>query len=283
MHRRWSRPAEPRRVAALVALAALLQLVGVLLIGIGPAAVATAAGSAPAEPAPHIEPTVTFTDGGSPACDSIPSVSNLRVAPGVRVTLTNALGVAGSLDAGQEADLVIADGAGASVRLRPGQHAVRLIPHCDLIGRVEPVAVTVIADADPSAPPQADDPVEPPASRPPDGASGGEGDQGTTGSDPYRPSRDPVVPDTSGAAPAAGAGRPGAAPTGSGSPGVGPDVSGGIGEYGPIEDYVALPSGHDSRPSRVLALLAAICVFGVTSAIFRAILSQRTTHIVSAH
>jgi hypothetical protein len=241
----------------------------------------------------HAEaPTVTFHGGPlAPAlCPAAPDRSNLDIVAGAWVNVVNRTGAKATLEVDGSPSQTIAKDAGLSVMLPSGRHNLRLIPHCPVHGTMLPVVIEVAAvqpggSPAPSASPTASSPVGPlPSGGPagsggyPDGRTGGGtvpaggsgfggsgvGGSGTGGVGP------PVVSGSPG--PAAAPGSDGG-PAGSGGPGV--DSRAGI-----VVVPYAVPETQDPRGVNLLAVIATICVFGVTVAIIRAILAQRTTRMV---
>jgi hypothetical protein len=210
------------------------------------------------------QPTVSFSGSGPAplACSSRPSVPNMTIKRNTRLVLANFTGADATADLGSGDTVPVADGAAISVKLKEGTYSVTMSPSCLTTFDVEPTVITVVrALPEPSpspSPPSGTEPVSsgppvvPPASAssgPSGPGSGAAGSPSSSSSDSVGPS-DPSDPSDPNAAP-------------------GPDV----------ERVFALPpsSPPDGRGGRLLALIAAICVFGVTSAIIRAIVAQRAT------
>jgi hypothetical protein len=218
------------------------------------------------------EPTVEFLGSGPAplACSSTPSVPNLTVKENSRVVLANFTGADATATIGDDRRVTVADRKAISVKLKIGSYAITMTPDCLDTYNVGTVVITVVSSE-----------VVPPPSPSPSGPT-----------DPGGPSS--LVPgsgvgDTSSAAPSASP-SPSRSSSGSLAGGVGPSAAAVPGLAAPdpssadssepdIRDAVAVPpnSGADRRGDRLLALIAAICVFGVTSAIIRAIVAQRAT------
>jgi hypothetical protein len=249
--------------------------------------VIASAGPASAEITP---PTVTVnfesTGLGLLVCGTYPSVTSVNIHMGTRVNLVNQTDGHVSLDiqpGGDNASLN--DGDALSVKFKKGQHTVRMIPDClvGLFGEAEKLEVTVTGDIAPlgvGAPPPT--PTPGPTTGPPPGTPDG------TGGDPASTPSGPPMTVFAGGEP--GPQRPGTSHTGPPSPT--PEVidtpaaakprstddvllSSGEDTYGEVLPYT-LPDA-DERGRMLLAVVAAICVLGVTSAIIRAILAQRAS------
>jgi hypothetical protein len=228
---------------------------------------------------------ITFTATGTPPvlCGTVASVSSLRVGTNTRIILDNQTGVPAIIDVGKQKVLDLQPGMGARIKLKPGQHEVSLVPDCAVITGTAVVAVSVD-----------------PGNTPPDASpSAGPTDPADTPGSPPRPSSD--APGTTGPA-VGGSGSPGPKPgPGPGpkpgpkpgpGPGPGPDLAGtgatnGTDVTGHLDGEVievqafSLGDSRDPKGVRLLAVIAAICVFGVTVAITRAIVSERTSTTVT--
>lgn len=242
---------------------------GVVLLALGLALVL----SGPAGPtvpafAATDQPTVTFLgDGPAPlACSSTPSPANLTVKQTTRVVLANFTGADATATIGDDSTVAVADGEAISVRLKVGSYTITMTPDCLHTYNVVPVMITVVKAETPSPSPAPSPPVRTDPAGPPATASGpGVGDTSPStpasdGSNQTSPEQAPVA-----GGPASGAGVPDLAD---------PDPS-----DPDIEKARAVrPDSHpDGRGDRLLAVIAAICVFGVTTAIIRAIVAQRAT------
>ncbi len=240
-----------------------------LAVGVGLVLVATA----PLAAAAAEEPVITFTATGTPPvlCGTVASVSSLRVGTNTRIILDNQTGVPAIIDVGKQKVLDLQPGMGARIKLKPGQHEVSLVPDCAVITGTAVVAVSVD-----------------PGNTPPDASpSAGPTDPADTPGSPPRPSSD--APGTTGPA-VGGSGSPGPGPKP--GPGPGPDLAGtgatnGTDVTGHLDGEVievqafSLGDSRDPKGVRLLAVIAAICVFGVTVAITRAIVSERTSTTVT--
>jgi hypothetical protein len=240
------------------------------------------------------QPTISFTSAGTPpvVCGTHPDVRSLTVDIGTKIIIANLTEVAASVDVGKKGVLELAPGAGALVRLTSGQHELRLIPDCAVVTGTEAVVVTVQAPGqspDQAPPPgDADDPVD---------TAGPDSPVTTATTSPIGPTG-PAVGGSGAADPGAGGttatAGPGDDPAGpmapsGGAPGVtGSARSAAVDELnGSLESEVIdvrpieLGGSRDPKGVRLLAVIAAICVFGVTAAIIRAIVSQRTSDTVT--
>ena len=222
-------------------------------------------------------PTITFAATGTVplACGSHPSVSSLQVKTGTAIVFANNTGVTGTLTVGGVKVSDVDPGMGAVVRLRKGQHEVRLAPQCVVVNGTDAVVVNVQPGAEVN------------------GNAPATGDPEPSGEPPAVMVEPTVpVPDDS---PVAAGSRPasvpsrgtagGTAPTATALPVANPRADEGD---SPMESVVidvkAIPVGdpRDPKDGRLLAVIAAICVIGVTAAIIRAIVSQRTSSAVRA-
>jgi hypothetical protein len=264
--------------------------VGALFVVLAWGAVAWGAAVAHAE-----APTVTFHGGPlAPAlCPAAPDRSNLDIAAGTWVNVVNRTGAKATLEVDGSLSQTIAKNAGLSVMLPSGRHDLRLIPHCPAHGTMLPVVIEVAVVQSgggpaPSPSPAASSPVGPPPSGGPAG-SGGYPD-GRTGGGTV-PAGGSGFGGTGVGGSGTGGSGIGGAPVVSGSPGPpgapgsdgGSSGSGGSGAdraVGIVVVPYAVAETEDARGVNLLAVIATICVFGVTVAIIRAILAQRTTRMV---
>lgn len=204
-------------------------------------------------------PTATFTAIGlAPvACGSRPDVDDLAVSEGTAVVIANHTGVPAKVVVAGQTVLTIDSGTAGSLTLAAGSHQVTLVPQCVVVAHTFPLAVTVT----PASSPPPESPVEdpPPALGPAaPGGSTGEGEAGREGPAPKRaPSGG--VPLTS-----ADPGSPSASASPSRRPAPGPSS---------VVQAEAIPwtKPEDPKGVRLLAVIATICVLGVTAAIIRSI------------
>jgi len=233
----------------------------------------------------HAEaPTVTFHGGSlAPAvCPAAPDQSSVNLTEGGWVNLVNRTGAKATLQVdGSSSQTIVKDG-GLSVMLPVGRHDVRLIPICPVHGAIVPVVIDV-AGVQPGG---RAEPSGSPAESPPVGSPPSVGPAGS-GADPGRGAGDGGTgpPGVVGGPPAGSDGSTGGSPKPDGSPGSDLASSGSVApgidpDAAMVVVPYAVPQTEDPRGARLLAVIAAICVFGVTLAIIRAILAQRTTRMV---
>jgi hypothetical protein len=252
----------------------LAVVLGLPIVAVGPWAYA-------ATSAPEV-PTISFSATGTVplVCGTRPNVTNLAIKHGTRVIIANRTGVAATVDIGRRRLLDLADGTGALVRLRSGQHELRMIPDCVVVTETETAAVNVLTRAQLSesltptpvpsgAPSDPDDPEvmvqstsDPASTREPPST-----DRAPTGSTVSETSTSAAQPGTLGGA------DPTGPPTLDGR--AGPD------EIAVVEvGAIRLDEGSDPKGLRLVGAIATICVLGVTAAIIRAIVSEGTTRSV---
>jgi hypothetical protein len=248
-----------------------------LVIGLLTAAVVVGVSAAYADPTEE-GPTVTFSGAGPVplVCASRPDVSGITIGEGSRVTLINQTGTAARVDVGNRHGVFTVDnGAGVALRLSQGQHAVRLVPDCATSAdNVDAVTVDVVEVPDrgrptPSSPAPWAGPSPAWSGNPgPVSMSGPPGRPGVTGP-PSRP--DP-------------AGQPGAISSLRAAPAGPTRVDGvdvlsdgsGSDRAQDVYDVLSFPAiGGDEQAGHLLAVVAFICVLGMTTAIIRAIVTQR--------
>jgi hypothetical protein len=258
------------------------------------------------------EPAIVFTGSGMAplVCTSTPDSAAVTITDDMRITLANLTGADASVDTGTAQALTVADGVGISVRFRPGQYAIRLVPDCTMTNDVGASVVTVKSEPDQQPKPTGATPPEPTLTGPP---APGDTDVGRPTGDPTltgatviaEPSPSSAIsasaawppsvaigpvtqpaPQASAASGGSGAsGGPSSSPAGSLGPTlVGPGPPSTAADAEPViydVVMVSLQQPGDPRDDRLLAVIAVICVFGVTTAIIRAILSQRARGMVS--
>jgi hypothetical protein len=237
-------------------------------------------------------PTVNFTaTGAAPlACGSRPNVSSLRVKTGTKIIFANLTDTAAALIVGGAPVVALEPGMGAVVNLKQGQHEVSLTPQCLVVTGVEAVVVSVLSGSEMGEPDLSDSTAPPGILVAPGGGS--------------------APPNTGGSVPVPGASGAGPSAATSVGTSVGSSVGSSVGPRGtptltasalpvanpraddsgdqPMEsaviDVKSIPLGdpRDPKGGRLLAVIAAICVIGVTAAIIRAIVSQRTSSAVSS-
>jgi hypothetical protein len=154
----------------------------------------------------------------------------------------------------------IPDGDGASLRLKHGQHAIWLIPDCGPALSV-PLVVTVTTGEGPDRSPAPSDESPQPEHR--------------SGATAPRAGGSPAAPATPGNGP-----RPRLQTASGSGPLPGSETAPTAGSA--VDSIVPIPGGRSDRHrSRLLAIIAAICVFGVSSAVIRAILSQSSPNVAN--
>jgi hypothetical protein len=247
--RRWSRP---KRQGSILTGAAAALIAGGLVIAFAPGAGADEG------------PTITFRSlAGSTVCTSVPDPADVTVVVGVRVTLVNDTGQTSLVDTGSRKTRSLDAGDAVTVRLVPGEHAVRMVPNCPVSGEVEPAMITVVQSPDQqSGGSQGSSPL------PRDGSGAG---RGGDRSDPGGPTTSAAVGATSGPPTPVGLG-------------VGPIGAGPQPGVLPTEDEVSAPfeyTGAGTPDSgKLVAVVALICIFGVSVGIIRAIRAQRASSVL---
>jgi len=210
-------------------------------------------------------PTVTFSGGDllGLACGSRPDVDSVSVSEGTAVTVANDTGATARVVVSGQTVLTLEDGAAGALTLAAGSHQVVLVPQCLLVTLTAPLTVTVTpAPAPPSPSPESSPPSEdPPTALAP--AAPGESTSGEDG----------VV--VGGRAPApkrmpGGTPVPSVAGSPSASAGTSSWPTSGRSEVAQAE-VVPWSKPEDPKGVRLLAVIAAICVLGVTAAIIRSI------------
>lgn len=272
---------------------------------------------APAAYARTSGPTVTFNGGGIGvlSCPSRPDTGRVSVREGNWVHVVNNTGYDANLRIGRS-EIQMPPGAGRAVSLSPGRYTMRLEPSClvnlsDADNVEVQVESAVVRTTSPTRKPSTS-PGGSPGTGSPGGGTAGGGTTGGTGGwgggprSGASPTRPPVNGTESGRSDrtdrpgAIGAGPAGTPPTVLPTmdvldpglegvpppPGETPPAGGADGSAGDVVAVTAFEPGGDlvgpRRASRLLALIATVCVLGVTIAAFRAIVSQRTGRAVAA-
>jgi hypothetical protein len=233
----------PRRWPALLVGAASFVGLGLLM---------TAAAASTTGPS---SPTVRFQPEDDGNCATVPDHRTSTVPAGTQVVFVNQTGHDGTVLVGDQSEQVN-DGAGVGLTIAIGQYDVRLVDGCGSVAVSQPVALTVTAAS--SATPTdagAADTVSPTASAAPTDTSASPAGTGT------------VAPTSGGALPSrakavVSAGR---TPTPQSAP---------VPARSPV--LAVTPVGLDNaganpKDVRLLAVVATICVLGVTAAIIRSI------------
>ena len=249
----------------------LAMVLGLPIVALGPWAYA-------ATSAPEV-PTISFSATGTVplVCGTRPNVTNLAIKHGTRIIIANRTGVTATVDIGRRRLLELADGTGALVRLRQGQHDLRMIPDCVAVTETEKAAVNVLTGAQMS---ESLTPTPVPSGAPSDPDELQAMVQST--SDPASTSEPPSTDSTptESTASETSTSTSQQAPVGAADPTEPPTLDGwaGADEVAVIEvDAIRLDEGRDPNGLRLVSAIATICVLGVTAAIIRAIVSQRTT------
>jgi hypothetical protein len=250
---------------ATLGLAVVAGVMVMVIVG----ALASVAGETPA-------PTVTFTATGVPplSCGSTPNVGSLNVPEGTGILLENRIGVSawvrvGSEDEDEDQQVIeVPDGTGALLVLAVGQYAVGMVPECLHSGQAKPVTVTVTrAQSGNSAQPaNSTQAPTPDAVITPDSAM--------TSPAPSTRASSIGSPADSSAEPVGSGGVPEVVPVGAQIHTQTPAPNSSRAPFGRavIEvSPVELQGAGNPKGVRLLAIVAAICVLGVTTAIIRSI------------
>jgi hypothetical protein len=211
-------------------------------------------------------PIVTFQGGplAPVLCPTAPDQVSLTLVEGTWVNVVNQTGAAATMEVDGLPSQTIPLGSGLSVKLPVGHHDLRLIPHCPTRGKLLPVAIDIVAA------------VPAPSSQPaPSGEAPAAAMSAQPSVMPSSPDRDPPGLDV-GTGKGPGRGGTAVGPSDSPAPRAAPAELRGI----EVVPY-AVPETEDPRGSRLLAVVGAICVFGVTAAIIRAILAERSKRLQS--
>jgi hypothetical protein len=243
--------------------------------------------------------TVTFTPTPGEDCSSRPDVDSIAMRPATWINVVNSTGHDAILATGAPravgfpADFPLA--SGKSLKFKDGRYLLQMVPTCPSGGLGDVLAT--IVDVSDSAP---DPPLVIPGSGTPVGGGGGNSGGGSPGGDhpghtptdgpggpPGIVGGDPILGVYDTPYPTPGATGTGATANGSGQGGgeavqaggaqtVGDDLTDSI-EVRPYTTPAALAAAESARRNRLLAIIASICVLGVTTAVIRAIISERVT------
>jgi hypothetical protein len=233
-------------------------------------------------PAPNVhratEVVVTFR--GDRTCGSHPDVAGVLAQPETWINVLNGTGHRSTMQVG--ARLVRFEaGAGRSMRLRPTRYVLQLRPDClSQTGRVEPVLVDIRGDAPYPALISMNNGASrghrtgwPPTQATLPGPAAGLGGAVTSG--PIAP-----VPSSAGIgwtpSVIGGASSTGAAMTDGNQP------DGALTELRPYVSAEQQARDRRLRRNRLIAIIALICAVGVTTALIRAIVTQRVTRPVGS-
>jgi hypothetical protein len=227
---------------------------------------------------------VAFGGGGPGAllCSSTPATPSITVPADSKLRLTNNLGQAATLQIDGQDAASVAKGASVDVRFHRGPVLVAMAPQCPLNLNRSFKTLTVevtprtAAPAPPSTPVVTGGPRAGTSQAPADGKSSprptGASATTTTGDDDEAvvpvPSGDPLFPDEISALPASGVETPaGTEPPATVVNADGSQVQALTGREAPV----------DNGPIGLLAIIATVCVVGVSAGAIRAIIAQRAT------
>jgi hypothetical protein len=227
-------------------------------------------------------PTITFTSTGTApiVCGTRPNVTNLLIRHGTRIIIANRTGVSTTIDVGRRRVLEVPDGSGVRVRLSRGQHELRMIPDCVVAGEAEMAVVNVLTWE------QMRDLASPEATPTPKSDGGGSGvtvEATTDPGSPPGPAESGVVASPAPTADPAGPTSDEDANTVVESSDDPPDPLILGAQQAPAGTEIVeieafqLDDRGDPKGLRLLAAIATICVLGVTAAIIRAIVAERTS------
>jgi hypothetical protein len=206
--------------------------------------------------------TVTFRADPNAQCGTAPDVGGLTVPEGTPVQFLNRTGHDGSLVVGGE-DEHLPRNTALQLTIAVGQYDVRLVEDCGSVAISQPVTLTVGGAAPTSA---SSTTTSAPVTTVPAGSrsSPPAGQQNANVVVVGQPTGSPAAGSP---APAVGVIDPTATHSGTASRSTGPNSS-------PVLAATAIPlDGPERNPKdvRLLALVATICVLGVTAAIIRSI------------
>ena len=249
-----------RLLSATAATAAIGALVGLPL----------AASASAAQPA-----SVTFTGGGLGLllCGSKPDTSRISVPAEQKVRLTNQLGIDATLNIDGTANTSVANGETVEVQFHRGPVSIGMVPDCplNLNPKYEQLTVDVNQNRAVAPPVAVNSSPARPSPKPSTSAP-------VAGGGPVRGTQDgsPPVPPSPGTTLFSELPMPGAEPTTGVNlespatvvhPGRSPRGQKLAGDTGPV----------DKGPIGLLAIIATVCVVGVSAGAIRAIITQRAT------
>lgn len=261
-----------RRRAAAFAAAGLL--VGLPLLA---ASTATAA-------EPEAAPGVSFSGGGLGLllCGSKPATSKITVPAESKIRLTNGLGQGATLQIDGKNSAAVPDGETVEVQFHRGPVKVAMVPECllNLNPTFEPLTVEVVnkATAAPSRPTggqsPSSTPSRKPSTKPSPKASNQPGQAPQTGQNPGQETAPdgqqlPDEPDETL--------FPTPSDEGDGQPEVEPSAAVVLGGGDTQNMDPAASLSPDKGPIGLLAIIATVCVVGVSAGAIRAIIAQRAT------
>jgi hypothetical protein len=254
-----TRPAGTRPIGALRRLSAATAIGA--LVGLPLAVHASATGPA----------SVTFTGGSAgDLCESKPDVAQISVQAEQKVRLTNQIGLDATLNIDGSAGSTVTDGETVEVQFHRGPVTLGMVPDCPpgLEQRFEQLTVEVRqnpADARPSAPATTPRPSTKPSATSPSGGHGPD-----NGSPPLPPAAgEPLFSEAATPGADASAGVNLDAPVTVVHPSRSPNGQSLAGDTGRV----------DKRLIGLLAIIAIVCVVGVSAGAIRAIITQRATWV----
>lgn len=215
--------------------------------------------------------SVTFTGGTvGDLCESKPDVARISVQAEQKVRLTNQIGLDATLNIDGSAGSTVTDGETVEVQFHRGPVTLEMVPDCapDLEKSFEQLTVEVKqnpADARPSAPATAPRPSTKPSVTSPSGGHGPD-----NGSPPLPPAAgEPLFSEAAIPGADASAGVNLDSPVTVVHPGRSPNGQNLAGDTGRV----------DKRLIGLLAIIAIVCVVGVSAGAIRAIITQRATWV----
>ncbi len=227
----------------------------------------------PASGAPGAD--VTFTSSGVAGllCDSKPNTPSITVGAETRIRLTNELGASAQLKIDGSASATVADGETVEVQFHRGPVSITMAQSCLIPPNTTPLMVAVTAAAPPPV-------VQPSPTRPVPAPvqttqlstktpTTPKSQQSAAASLPPLPG-DPLFPDQ--LADVVGAGT--SAPQGDT---LKPPAASVLDAEGKQTNRIAANVPLDKGPIGLLAIIATVCVVGVSSGAIRAIITQRAT------
>lgn len=227
------------------------------------------------------DPDVTFGGGGPGVllCGSTPATPNITVPADSQLRLTNSLGQDATLQIDGQDAAQVGKGDSVDVQFHRGPVTVAMVPQCPLnlntTFKTLTVDVTPIAATAPTAPatkkPGTTASPTPQAAKPSPRAAGATSPNpsGTDESVLPLPSTDPLFPEDISGLPA-GAETPGGSDGESPATVVKPDGS-------QTQVLTSSRGPVDNGPIGLLAIIATVCVVGVSAGAIRAIIAQRAT------
>jgi hypothetical protein len=206
-------------------------------------------------------PTVVFsaTATAPGTCGSRPNLTTLTVRTGSTFMIANMTGVTATVDVGRRRLIELPPGTGAVVRMSLGPHDLQLIPDCAAMSEAVVAVVNVVTPGEMTGR------ATSAATADPDESAVGISLSSMAASNPQRSTTTAPTAQNPGAAAAS-------------EPGGGEDES--LGAKVVRVETLPFRPGDNPKSVRLLAAIATICALGVTAAIIRAIVTQRTTDSV---